>query len=255
MLEGNANNILQQDLLKAIKLGSKEAQGIVEKIETLQRNYGKTKRTLEPVPELSEEIVEALNTLTKMPIAQIFKNYTFDKLGRDNAVTNVRNAVIENIKNSFADVDINKVSDEFNKIVKQTFRDLVFEENRRCDGRGFEDLRDISCNVNLYKPLHGSATFQRGQTQVFCTVTLDSHESALKLDPIAMLTSGIKEKNFFLHYEFPPFATKEVGRIGPIGRREMGHGALAEKGLFPIVPHDYEFTIRLTSEVLESNGG
>jgi len=66
--------------------------------------------------------------------------------------------------------------------------------------------------------------------------------------------SGVKEKNFFLHYEFPPFATKETGRIGPIGRREMGHGALAEKGLFPTIPTDYPFTIRLTSEVLESNG-
>nr|CAH7751454.1 unnamed protein product [Callosobruchus chinensis] len=76
----------------------------------------------------------------------------------------------------------------------------------------------------------------------------------MKLDPLSMLMSGIKEKNFFVHYEFPPFATKEIGRMGPIGRREMGHGALAEKGLMSVLPHDFPFTIRLTSEVLESNG-
>lgn len=124
----------------------------------------------------------------------------------------------------------------------------------RCDGRKLTDLRDISCQVDLFKPLHGSAVFQRGQTQVLCTVTLDSPESALKLDTISMLSSGIKEKNFFLHYEFPPYATNETGKKGPAGRREMGHGALAERGLRSVLPKGYPFTIRLTSEVLESNG-
>lgn len=106
----------------------------------------------------------------------------------------------------------------------------------------------------MFKPLHGSALFQRGQTQVLSTVTLDSPDSALKLDTISTLASGIKEKNFFLHYEFPKYATNETGKTGPVGRREIGHGALAEKGLRAIIPKDYPFTIRLTSEVLESNG-
>ncbi|KAJ8962646.1 hypothetical protein NQ318_001039 [Aromia moschata] len=233
MLEGNANSILQQDLLKAIKTGTKEIQNIVSELERLQKAFGKPKRLLETPPELSEEIIEALKSLSNMRVREIFKNYTYDKLGRDYALADVRTDVLEKIRASFP---------------------RVFEEEKRCDGHDFDQLRNIECKVDLYKPLHGSAMFQRGQTQVFCTVTLDSNESALRLDPLSMLTSGIKEKNFFLHYEFPPFATKETGRLGPIGRREMGHGALAEKGLAPTIPHDFPFTIRLTSEVLESNG-
>lgn len=254
MLEANANNILQQDLLKAIKLGVKEAQLIVSAIEKLQKNIGKPKRYIEKQPELSQEIMEAIEYLSKMRVKDIFMDYSHDKLSRDNAINNVRQDVINKIHSDFAGVDSTLTGDYLNKVIKQVFRDLIFEEGKRCDGREYDEIRKIMCQVDLYKPLHGSALFQRGQTQVFCTVTLDSHESALKLDPVAMLTSGVKEKNFFLHYEFPPFATKETGRVGPLGRREMGHGALAEKGLNSTVPHNFPFTIRLTSEVLESNG-
>ncbi|XP_072391010.1 polyribonucleotide nucleotidyltransferase 1, mitochondrial [Diabrotica undecimpunctata] len=254
MLEGNADMILLQDLQKAIKTATKEVQGIITNIETLQRLFGKKKREFSVPEELSEEIIEALRSLTQMRVKEIFRNSSYDKLSRDNALTEVRTDVLDKIKSGFVNIDINLVNDCYNKIVKQAFRDLIFEEERRCDGRDFAQLRDISCKVNMYKPLHGCSLFQRGQTQVFCTVTLDSHDSALKLDPLSILTSGVKEKNFFLHYEFPPFATKETGKIGPIGRREMGHGALAEKALTPVVPGDFPFTVRLTSEVLESNG-
>ncbi|CAH1162707.1 unnamed protein product [Phaedon cochleariae] len=254
MLEGNADVILLQDLQKAVKLATKEVQTIVTEIDRLQKTYGKVKREIDIPQVLSEEVTEALRSLSDMRVREIFKNYTYDKLSRDNALLEVRIDVLEKIKASFPDADFNLLTDCYNKIVKEIFRDLIFEEQHRCDGREFNQLRDISCKVDLYKPLHGSALFQRGQTQVFCTVTLDSHDSALKLDPLSVLTSGIKEKNFFLHYEFPPFATKETGRMGPIGRREMGHGALAEKGLTPTIPNNFPFTIRLTSEVLESNG-
>ncbi|KAI4468787.1 polyribonucleotide nucleotidyltransferase [Holotrichia oblita] len=254
MLEGHANNILQPDFLKAIKVGTKECQHVITAISKLQKISGKPKRVLEEHVELAAGVVEALRSLTQMRVREIFKNYQHDKLSRDQALNVVRADVMEKIKAAFPDADYTLLSEGINKIIKQEFRDLVFEENIRCDGRNLEDLRNISCEVNLYKPLHGSALFQRGQTQVLCTVALDSQQSALKLDTLSTLTSGVKEKNFFLHYEFPPFATKETGRVGPIGRREMGHGALAEKGLTSIIPSDYPFTIRLTSEVLESNG-
>ncbi|XP_056647014.1 polyribonucleotide nucleotidyltransferase 1, mitochondrial [Diorhabda sublineata] len=255
MLEGNADMVLLQDLQKAIKAATKEIQIIITHIETLQKLCGKPKRDVDVSSvELSEEIAEALRTLSEMRVKEIFQNYTYDKLGRDNALSEIRTDVMDKIKSSFHDIDLTLVNEYYNKMVKQVFRDLIFQQEKRCDGRDYNQLRDISCKVNMYKPLHGSAVFQRGQTQVFCTVTLDSHDSALKLDPLSMLASGIKEKNFFLHYEFPPFATKETGKIGPIGRREMGHGALAEKALNPVVPSDFPFTIRLTSEVLESNG-
>lgn len=188
MLEANANNVLQQDLLKAIKTGTKEAQHIINSIEKMQKEFGKQKRELLTENELSSEILEALESLTIMRVKEIFTDYSHDKLSRDNALNAVRNDVLEKIRSSFPDIDSVTLSENYNKLVKKIFRNLIFDENRRCDGRGLEDLRDISCQVNLYNPLHGSALFQRGQTQVFCTVTLDSHQSALKLDPITMLT-------------------------------------------------------------------
>ncbi|KAK5648579.1 hypothetical protein RI129_003471 [Pyrocoelia pectoralis] len=254
MLEASADNMLQPDFLKAIKIGVKEAQCAVHSIEKLQKSHGKPKRTFEKQAELSHEAKVAIESLSQMRLREIFKNHSLDKLSRDNEVNYLRNDVADKIHLDFPTLEYNTVTDYFSKVTKSVFRDSIFEEEKRCDGREFDELRNIFCEVDLYKPLHGSAVFQRGQTQVFCTVTLDSHESAMKLDPLSILTSGLKEKNFFLHYEFPPFATKETGKIGPLGRREMGHGALAEKSLYPTVPHDFPFTIRLTSEVLESNG-
>ncbi|XP_015591268.1 polyribonucleotide nucleotidyltransferase 1, mitochondrial [Cephus cinctus] len=254
MMEASAENILEQDLKKAIKLGVKECQGIVTSIQQLQKGHGKPKRDVTPVPESFQELIDTVRSLSEMKLREIFTDYKHDKISRDTAVNNVRTDVMESMKKSYSDLDLPMVVEAFGQISKQIFRSLIFENEIRCDGRKLEEIRDITCEVNLYKPLHGSALFQRGQTQVFCTVTLDSVESALKMDPISMLAGGVKEKNFFLHYEFPPYATNETGRMGPIGRREMGHGALAERGLRAVLPKDYPFTIRLTSEVLESNG-
>lgn len=246
--------VLQQDLLKAIKKGTQEAQFIIQEIEKVQRANGKAKRTVDPPPILSDEIKDAIKTLGEMRITEVFRNSEHDKLSRDNAINQIRTDVIERTWSNYPESDPILLGEEFNKLSKSIFRGLLFEENRRCDGRTYDDLRNISCEVDMYKPLHGSALFQRGQTQVLCTVSLDSIESAMKLDSISALETGIKAKNFMLHYEFPPYATGEVGRIGPIGRREMGHGALAEKALVPTLPNDYPFAVRLTSEVLESNG-
>ncbi|XP_015121902.1 polyribonucleotide nucleotidyltransferase 1, mitochondrial [Diachasma alloeum] len=254
MLDGCANAILDQDLKKAIKSGVKECQGIIAGISDLAKAHGKPKRSLEEAPRVSEELKTAVRSLSEIKLRDIFMDYSHDKISRDIAISNLRTNVLETMKSSVSDLDLPAIVDAFGMISKDIFRSLIFENDVRCDGRKLTDLRPISCQVDLFKPLHGSALFQRGQTQVLCTVTLDSLHSALKMDTITMLTSGIKEKNFFLHYEFPPYATKETGRTGPIGRREMGHGALAERGLRPVIPEDYPFTVRLTSEVLESNG-
>lgn len=188
MLEGQANIILLPDLQKAIKVATKEIQNIVTEIERLQKDFGKPKREIPVINEVSTELVEAINSLSHMRITEIFSNYTYDKLGRDQALSDVRVDVMEKIRKNFPDVDLNLAGEAYNNLVKATFRNLIFEEEKRCDGREFDQMRNISCKVDLYKPLHGSAVFQRGQTQVFCTVTLDSHESALKLDPLSILT-------------------------------------------------------------------
>ncbi|XP_023949906.2 polyribonucleotide nucleotidyltransferase 1, mitochondrial [Bicyclus anynana] len=251
MLEGHANIILQQDLLKAIKLGTKEAQHIVKSIQTLQKSHGKTKREYEIQVPLDQSVLDSVKTLSSMKIREILSDPNHDKISRDNAISEVRQTVLNQLRET--EVDVTVLQDCFNTNLKKIFRDMIFETEVRCDGRGLDDLRKISCEVGLYEPLHGSAVFQRGQTQVLCTVAFDSPDSALKMDTLTMITSGIKEKNFFLHYEFPSYATGEVGRSGPPGRREAGHGALAERGLLPIVPQQ-QCTTRLTAEVLESNG-
>ncbi|XP_011866816.1 PREDICTED: polyribonucleotide nucleotidyltransferase 1, mitochondrial [Vollenhovia emeryi] len=255
MLEGSANEILEQQLRKALKLGVKECQGIVAAITNLQKTCGKTKRTIETDGQQPDDsLTSAVKELSEAKLQDIFSSSAHDKISRDNAVSALRDSVIKTLQNDNADLNVQLAERVFGLISKDVFRTLILNKDIRCDGRPLDGLRDISCQVNLFDPLHGSAVFQRGQTQVMCTVTLDSLESALKMDTISMLISGMKEKNFFLHYEFPPYATNETGRVSRVGRREMGHGALAEKALRPVLPKDYPFTIRLTSEVLESNG-
>ncbi|XP_050664191.1 polyribonucleotide nucleotidyltransferase 1, mitochondrial isoform X2 [Leptidea sinapis] len=209
------------------------------------------KREYETQTALEQSIVDSVQTLSSMKIREILSDHNHDKLSRDNAISELRQTVMNQLRETEA--DLNQLQDCFNTNLRQIFRQLIFETDTRCDGRHLDELRKINCEVSLYEPLHGSALFQRGQTQVLCTVAFDSPESALKMDPLTMITSGIKEKNFFLHYEFPSYATGEVGRSGPAGRREVGHGALAERGLMPVVPQQ-PFTVRLTAEVLESNG-
>ncbi|XP_014210286.1 polyribonucleotide nucleotidyltransferase 1, mitochondrial [Copidosoma floridanum] len=254
MLEGSANNILLQDLMKAVKVGVKECQNIIHAIQNLQKKSGKPKRTVEPPAELSPEVLNTLKSLSETAIHDVFTNYKHDKFSRDKALSDIKNDVLNKMKENDSELNVSLATAAFSELSKNIFRSLIFKNNIRCDGRKLTDVRDIKCQVDLFKPLHGSALFQRGQTQVLCTVTLDSPDSALKMDTMTMLTSGIKEKNFFLHYEFPPYATNETGRSGPLNRREMGHGALAERGLRAVIPDDYPFTIRLTSEVMESNG-
>ncbi|EZA54837.1 Polyribonucleotide nucleotidyltransferase 1, mitochondrial [Ooceraea biroi] len=254
MIEGSANEILQQDLKKVMKIGVKECQSIIAAITNLQKTCGKTKRKFVTDERQDDTLINTVKKLSETKVQDIFSDYEHDKLSRDNAINKLSDDVITTLRKDNADLDITSAEKVFRNIVKDVFRRLILEKNVRCDGRSLSDLRQISCQVDLFNPLHGSAVFQRGQTQVMCAVTLDSLESALKMDAVSMLISGVKEKNFFLHYEFPPYATKETGHIGRVGRREMGHGALAEKALRPILPKDYPFTIRLTSEVLESNG-
>ncbi|XP_053613337.1 polyribonucleotide nucleotidyltransferase 1, mitochondrial [Plodia interpunctella] len=251
MLEGSASDILQQDLLKAIKIGTKEAQHIVRGIEQLQKKHGKRKREFEePVP-VKTDVVDSIKTLSSMKIREILSDHSHDKMSRDHAISDLRQTVLNQLRDT--EIDVGVLQDCFNANVKEIFREMIFETDVRCDGRHLDELRKISCQVSLYEPLHGSALFQRGQTQVLCTVAFDSPDSALKMDTLTMLTSGIKEKSFFLHYEFPSYATGEVGRGGAPGRREAGHGALAERGLLSVVPL-LPYTVRLTAEVLESNG-
>nr|XP_053626356.1 polyribonucleotide nucleotidyltransferase 1, mitochondrial-like [Cherax quadricarinatus] len=254
MLEGGGNNVLQQDLMKAIRMGVKECQLIIKAIQDLVKQAGKPKRTFTNSLVVPEEILQATRTLSETRLRSIFTDFSHHKLSRDNAVNLLRSDVIQKLVQGFPDSDNQLANLAFSQVTKDVFRNLVLDEDIRCDGRGLCDLRIMKCSVDLYRPLHGSSLFQRGQTQVQCTVAFDAHENIPKLDPLLEATGGHKDRNFILHYTFPSFATNEVAKSGPISRREVGHGALAEKALRPLLPSNFPFTILLTSTVLESNG-
>ncbi|ERE88777.1 serine/threonine-protein phosphatase 4 regulatory subunit 3B [Cricetulus griseus] len=254
MLEASAENILQQDFCHAIKVGMKYTQQIIQGIQQLVKEIGAAKRTPQKIFTPSPEIVKYTHKITMEKLYAVFTDYEHDKISRDEAVNKIRLDTEEQLKEKFPDVDQFEIIESFNVVAKEIFRSIILNEYKRCDGRDLTSLRNISCEVDMFKTLHGSALFQRGQTQVFCTVTFDSLESSIKSDQILTAINGVKDKNFMLHYEFPPYATNETGKVTGMNRRELGHGALAEKALCPVIPKDFPFTIRVTSEVLESNG-
>uniref|UniRef100_A0A8C8A499 Polyribonucleotide nucleotidyltransferase 1, mitochondrial n=1 Tax=Otus sunia TaxID=257818 RepID=A0A8C8A499_9STRI len=254
MLEATAENILQQDFCHAIKVGVKHTQQIIQGIQQLVKEQGVAKRTVQKLFVAPEEIVECAKKLAFNKIYAVFTDSSHDKISRDEAINKIRLETEEQLKEKFPEAEPYEIMESFSVVSKDIFRNLVLDEYRRCDGRDLTSLRDIKCEVNMFKMLHGSALFQRGQTQVLCTVTFDSLESSVKSDLISTAVSGIKDKNFMLHYEFPPYATNEIGKVTGMNRRELGHGALAERALKPVIPQDFPFTIRVTSEVLESNG-
>uniref|UniRef100_A0A8C7GKG0 polyribonucleotide nucleotidyltransferase n=1 Tax=Oncorhynchus kisutch TaxID=8019 RepID=A0A8C7GKG0_ONCKI len=252
MIEASAENVLQQDFCHAVKVGVKHTQQIILAIQQMAREAKVSKRTPPKIFSAPLEMIEL--ALASEKVYAVFTDFTHDKISRDDAINKVRLETEEQIKEKYPQAEPYEVMESFNMVSKEVFRNLVLNEYRRCDGRDLTSLRNISCEADIFKPLHGSALFQRGQTQVLCSVTFDSLESSIKTDIITTALSGVKDKNFMLHYEFPPYATNEIGKMSGMNRRELGHGALAEKSLRPVIPKDFPFTIRVTSEVLESNG-
>lgn len=261
MMEAFANEpVLEQNLVKAISKAIKECKIIINHIKLLQADVGKTKRPLEETSQ-NEAVVEAIRTLAYTRILDVFSNHSHDKASRDQALTEVRLDVFEKLKEEEKkedgtgfSADSGQLNDAFSAVVRSTYSEMVLRTGIRCDGRGLEELRPITCEVDLFKPVHGSALFQRGQTQVLCTATLDSLDSTWRADPVSAVTAGIKEKNFMLHYDFPQYAVNDISKSSGLSRRDVGHGALAERALRPVVPVGSQFTTRLLCEVLESNG-
>lgn len=186
MLEGKGNSVKLPKVQKAIKQGAKEAQIIIQAIEKLQKAIGKPKRAVEPEKVVPEEVVDAIKSMSEMRLREVFHNDEHDKFSRDQAVNDIRTNVVDKVWSSFPDTEPSLIQEHFNRCCKSVFRDLIFED-RRCDGRTLDEVRKITCQINMHKPLHGSSLFQRGQTQVFCTVSLDSLESAMKLDHLSAI--------------------------------------------------------------------
>jgi polyribonucleotide nucleotidyltransferase len=179
--------------------------------------------------------------------------YLPSKVARGKAVEALRNEVAAAITAKFPEATSFEISQAFDYLQKKAFRISILDKGVRCDGRKLNELRKLSAEVGLLPRSHGSALFARGETQALALATLATTGEAQELDGY---TGGETSKRFILHYNFPPFSVGETGRTGSPGRREIGHGALAERSLAPVIPAevDFPYAIRVSSEIMESNG-
>src|SRR5437762_5888702 len=179
--------------------------------------------------------------------------YTEGRVARAKAVEALREEVKTAILEKYPETDPFSISQAFDYVQKQAFRAGVLDKQKRMDGRGYQDLRQITCDVGVLPRAHGSAIFQRGETQALALATLAPIEEAQNIDAYG---GGVQSKRFILHYNFPPFSVGETGRFGGASRREIGHGALAERSVEPVMPseNDFRYAIRISSEIMESNG-
>ncbi len=248
MVEGEADEVSEQTLLEAIE----HAHGAIRKLIDLQKELAaevnKAKREV-PAKTLPEGLEDKVNELGLAGVQEAVRIQ--EKAARSKALKAVKDAVIEKLAEEYPDAE-KLIGAILHDIEKKIVRGMIINENLRLDGRGVKDIREITCETNLLPRAHGSALFTRGQTQALGVVTLGSKSDEQFIDAI----EGESKKAYMLHYNFPPFCTGEAKMMRGTSRREIGHGNLAERALKPVLPEngDFPYTIRIVSEVLESNG-
>ena len=252
MIEGSAEEIPEETFLAALDFAQEAVQPIIAAQRELARQIGKEKKPFDLYLVTDENLAFARDIVGDRMAEAVFSG---DKQERQAAVDVLKKEVEEKmIERDGADnYDANQLRFAFEVLQEEVYRSNILDSGKRADGRSPTDLRPIECHVNLFPRVHGSALFQRGETQGIVFTTLGSRSDNQSMDG---LTGGPREKSFLLHYNFPNFSVGETGRIMGPGRREIGHGALAERSLLPVLPAEDEFpyTIRLVSEIMESNG-
>jgi polyribonucleotide nucleotidyltransferase len=250
MIEGAANEIPEDDFVKALEFAHGHAREMIRAQKELASQVAKPKREM-PLLQVNQELLEIAYQVAGDGIEGAL--YTEGKVARSKAVDALREEVKKAIVEKHPETDKFAISQAFDYVQKKAFRRSILEKQKRMDGRGYQDLRQITCEVGVLPRAHGSAIFQRGETQALALATLAPIEEAQNIDAYG---GGVQSKRFILHYNFPPFSVGETGRTGGASRREIGHGALAERSLEPIIPseNDFRYAIRISSEVMESNG-
>jgi polyribonucleotide nucleotidyltransferase len=248
MVEGGAKEESESVMLEAIKLAHKECQKIIELQVDLAKKAGKSKRALTLVkPE--EALVKDVKgfALSKMKEAMAEK----DKLKRQDKIAQVGKDAVEALKEKYPEKE-GDIHGIMHGIESDLVREAILDRHERQDGRKFDEFRPITCEVGVLPRTHGSALFTRGQTQALVVSTLGTKDDQQILEEL----EGEQKKHFMLHYNFPPYSVGEIKRMTGPGRREIGHGALAERALEPLLPvHDkFPYTIQVSSDILESNG-
>jgi polyribonucleotide nucleotidyltransferase len=248
MVEAGASEVTEEQMVDALGFAHQEIKKLVALQEELYREIAPAKIVLEPrarIEAVEREVEEKIYSRLKEAMR------TRGKLAAERAVTAVKHALVEELKGREPDVLVQALR-AFSAIEEKILREEVLQHRRRLDGRAFDAVREITCEVGVLPRTHGSSVFTRGETQALVTVTLGTSEDVQRLDWL----EGESEKRFMLHYNFPPFSVGEAKFLRGPGRREIGHGALAERALQAVVPDENEFpyTIRIVSDILESNG-
>ncbi|MFU8792795.1 MAG: polyribonucleotide nucleotidyltransferase [Acholeplasmataceae bacterium] len=264
MVEAGAKEVVEADMLKAILFAHEEIKALVKFQENIIKEVGLEKMAID-VFTISEDVKVEVDQLAKAKLLKAIS--IFDKIERYQAIDKITEETIEvcSKKAFFNEIDGVKVYDEaaqkhylkqvkthLDHIITAELRRLITQDKIRVDGRKVDEIRPLASRVDVLKRTHGSALFTRGQTQALGVVTLGALGENQIIDGLGLEDS----KRFMLHYNFPPFSVGETGRYGFVGRREVGHGALGERALIQVLPNEEEFpyTIRIVSEILESNG-
>ncbi|HEV8719139.1 MAG TPA: polyribonucleotide nucleotidyltransferase [Candidatus Binatia bacterium] len=248
MVEGGAQMLPEDAILEALFAGHEAIQPLIRIQEEIRREVGKTKREV-PLVELDHAVVRWVEELALTKLKQALE--IPEKLERYKRIAEVKGEVVLRALEQFPEKQ-KDIKGAFEELKRNVFRGLVIHQERRIDGRGLKDIRPITCEIEVLPRTHGSALFTRGETQALVVTTLGTTSDEQRVDALL----GEHFKKFMLHYNFPPFSVGEVKFLRGPGRREIGHGNLAERALVPVLPAEesFPYTIRIVSEILESNG-
>lgn len=251
MIEGSADQIPENRFVEALEFAHDAIQDIIEAQKKLAELCGKAKKEFDLV-KAPDDVLALCREITGNRMEEAI--FAASKQERQVAVDGVKEDATAACQEKFGDdFDEDHVKMAFEVIQEEVYRENILEKGKRADGRGPSDLREITCETGVLPRVHGSAIFTRGETQSLVLSTLGTSRDVQDLDG---LTGGPTAKSFILHYNFPPFSVGEAGRFGFTGRREIGHGALAERSVLPVLPPEDEFpyAIRIVSEIMSSNG-
>jgi polyribonucleotide nucleotidyltransferase len=248
MVEGSCKEVQEHALIEALKFAHEHIKSINEIQNELVKLAGRPKRQFDPPPDMSEIV----NDIRSVFLEEITQAITIpDKLKRQETMEEIYHRAAERLAEKFPESEV-LIKKAMEEVEKAELRRLILEKGLRADGRGLDDIRQITCEVGVLPRTHGSALFTRGQTQSLAVTTMGTSRDEQRVEEL----EGETWKSYMLHYNFPPFSVGEVRPMRGPGRREIGHGVLAERAIAPVIPSDevFPYTLRIVSDILESNG-